>query len=67
MKNKYSCTQNKEAVYVSRMLVPVSEATWCNISENSTVYNQKCKHMRYDILLFSKNFNYGSNMELWYY
>jgi hypothetical protein len=64
MKNKYSHTQNKEAVDASRMLVPVSEAAWCYISENNTVYNQKCENLRSDILLFGKNFKYGSNVEL---
>ena len=67
MKNKYSCALNKEAVDASRMLVPISKATWCYISENSIVYNQKCENLRYDILLFGKNVKYVSNMELWYY
>jgi len=66
MKNtsKYSCTVNKEAVDAFRMLVPDSEATWCYILENNTIYNQKCENLRYDILFFGKNFKYGSNMEL---
>jgi len=64
MKNKYFCTLNKMVVDASRMLLPVSEAMWCYISENNTVYDQKCENLRYDILLFGKNFKYGSNMEL---
>jgi len=55
---------NKEAVDAFRMLVPDSEATWCYILENNTIYNQKCENLRYDILFFGKNFKYGSNMEL---
>jgi hypothetical protein len=64
MKNKYSFTLKKEAVDASRILVPVSEATWCYISENSTAYNQKCENLSSDFLLFGKNFKYGSSMEL---